>query len=295
MAEYDRDWLKSYYDEYGEREWERWNASPVEQVKFEVHLYYLRRHLTADDRILEIGAGPGRFTQELARISNRIVVADLSPVQLELNRQNAQRLGYGKSVERWVECDVCDLRPCFEDAKFDAVVCYGGPLSYVFGEREKAMAELLRVTKPGGLLFLGVMSLWGTVHPFLPQVLALDPAMNQEIVATGDLGPDKPEATTHFCHLYRAAEFRGVLERAGVAIEALSASNYLTAIWGEVLAEAQKDSATWQHLMEMELEACREPGCLDMGTHLIAVCRKSSAGSTPVRSSPRQASLPGST
>jgi hypothetical protein len=56
----------------------------------------------------------------------------------------------------------------------------------------------------------------------------------------------------------------------------LSASNCLSATWGGHLAEVQKGSATWQHLMEMELEACREPGCLDMGTHLIAVCKKSS-------------------
>jgi hypothetical protein len=31
---------------------------------------------------------------------------------------------------------------------------------------------------------------------------------------------------------------------------------------------------TWVHLIEMEIEACREPGCLDMGAHLIAVCRR---------------------
>ncbi len=42
------------YDEYGKKEWERWDVSPVERVKFEVHLYYLRKHLGANDRILEI-------------------------------------------------------------------------------------------------------------------------------------------------------------------------------------------------------------------------------------------------
>ena len=273
MARYDPDWVKSYYDQYGVKEWERWDVGPVEQVKFEVHLHYLHRYLEANDRILEIGAGPGRFTQHLVRISNRIVVADISPVQLQLNRENAQRMGYEKSVECWVECDICDLGGHFGDGEFDAVVCYGGPLSYVFEQRHKAMAELLRVTRPGGWLLLGVMSLWGTVHQFLADVLTLDPVMNRDIIATGDLGPDKPEAGNHFCHLYRAAELRQCLERAGAEIEVLSASNCLSATWAERLNDLQKDEATWRSLIDMEIEACREPGCLDMGSHLIAVCK----------------------
>lgn len=274
MTKYDRDWVKSFYDEYGKREWERWDLSPVEQVKFEVHLYYLRRYLKGSDRILEIGAGAGRFTQELARISNKIVVADISPVQLQLNRENAQKMGYSRSIEHWIECDICDLQPHFADAEFDAVVCYGGPLSYVFGECQKAISELLRVTRPGGLLFLGVMSLWGTIHHFLPQILKGDPALNKDIVATGDMGPDKSAVSTHFCHMYRAAEFREYLEQVGAAIEVMSASDCLSATWAEHLNDVQKNETTWQHLFEMEIEACREPGCLDMGTHLIAVCKK---------------------
>ena len=275
MTEYDPDWVKSYYDEFGQREWDRWDVSPVEQVKLEVHLHYLRKYLKADDRILEIGAGPGRFTQELAKLSNRIVVADISPVQLELNRQNAHALDYAKSIEQWIECDICDLHPHFYAGAFDAVVCYGGPLSYVFGDRERALAELQRVTRAGGLLFVGVMSLWGTVHHFLPQVLGLSPALNRDIIATGDLGPDKSSASTHFCHMYRAAELRRVLEGAGTVIEVISASDCLSATWAEHLHDAQQDAATWQHLLEMEIEACRESGCLDLGTHLIAVCRVS--------------------
>jgi len=271
MVTYDPDWVRSYYDRLGSREWERWDASPVEQVKFEVHLYYLRQYLAATDRILEIGAGPGRFTQQLAKTTNKIVVADISPVQLQLNRENARALGYAHSVQRWVECDLCDLRPHFADAEFDAVVCYGGPLSYVFGRRDQAISELLRVTRPGGRLLLGVMSLWGTLHQFLPETLELDPAVNRGILATGDLGPP---AGTHFCHLYRAAELREVLEQAGAEIEGLSASNCVSATWAQRLPDLQMNETVWQHLLEMEIEACREPGCLDMGTHLIAVCRR---------------------
>ena len=274
MPEFNREWVRSYYDQYGMREWERWDASPVEQVKLEVHLHYLRKHLAPNGRILEIGAGAGRYTQQLAKISNRLVVADISPGQLQLNRENAHNLGYASAIERWVEADICDLQPHFSDEEFDAVVCYGGPLSYVFGESKKALAEMLRVTRPGGLLFLGVMSLWGTIHHFLPFIFKVDPAINKEIIASGDLRPDQAGAGNHFCHMYRAAELRGILEEAGAEVVALSASDCLAATWAEALGDVQKDSAAWQHLMEMEIEACREPGCLDMGTHLIAVCKK---------------------
>ena len=278
MTEYDPGWVQSFYDQYAEQEWERWDKSPVQRVKFAVHLHYLRLYLNASDRILEIGAGAGRFTQELARISQRIIVADISPVQLQLNRENAHSLGFADAVEGWVECDMCDLGLHFPDAEFDAVVCYGGPLSYVFEKREEALGELLRVTKPGGHLFLGVMSLWGGVRHFLPGVLEVLPDVNRQIISSGDLSRDRPEVSTHFCHMYRASELRSLLEDFGVTIEVLSASDCLSANWEELLEPLQKDETIWQHLLEMEIEACREPGCVDMGTHLIAVCRKPSVG-----------------
>jgi SAM-dependent methyltransferase len=274
VTRYDPKWVRTYYDQYAEKEWQRWDRSPVERVKLEVHLHYLRQAIRPGDRVLEIGAASGRFTQELARITGRVVVADLSPVQLELNRQNGQRLGFSSAVERWVECDMCDLTPHFREAEFDAVVCYGGPLSYVFDRAGQAVRELERVTRPGGVLLFSVMSLWGGVHHFLPGVLQVSPEGNREILATGDLLPDKSDRLSHFCHMFRTAEFRALLEGCGLAVEVLSASDCLSATWGELLETVQEDDDLWQHLLEMELEACREPGCVDMGTHTIAVCKK---------------------
>jgi len=118
------------------------------------------------------------------------------------------------------------------------------------------------------------MSLWGTVHHFLPAVYEVDLDVNREIIATGDLSPDRPEVASNFCHMYRATEFRVLLEGCGLLVEVLSASDCLSATWAEQLETVRQDDVRWQHLLEMELEACREPGCVDMGTHIIAVCRK---------------------
>ncbi len=40
--------------------------------------------------MLEVGAGAGRFTVELARLGCSVLVADVSSVQLDLNRQKEE-------------------------------------------------------------------------------------------------------------------------------------------------------------------------------------------------------------
>jgi len=274
MVNYDPGWVRSFYDRYGEREWTRWDESPVEQVKWHLHLHYLKEFLKSEDRVLEIGAGAGRFTRELATLVRSIVVADISPVQLELNRQKAHEFQFAGRVESWVECDMCELGPHFQDEEFDAVVCYGGPLSYVFEARTDAVRELIRVTRPGGLLFFSVMSLWGAVHHFvIPSLDKIPAEVNRPIIASGDLTP-REGFPWQSIHMFRAAEFASFLEEAGLSIEVMSASNCLSATWDEELKAIRDNPAAWEHLLEMELEACAESGCLDMGTHLIAVCRK---------------------
>lgn len=274
MGHYNADWVRQYYNEYGMKEWNRWEESPVERIKFFVHLHHLRNHVRSTDRVLEIGAGAGRFTQQLAKITDRIVVADISSGQLALNRQHAVEHGFADNVEDWMECDMCDLESTFDADTFDVVVCYGGPLSYVFERQHDAIAQLRRATKPGGKLLFGVMSLWGTIHQYFPGVLDIDIPSNREIVTTGNLTERTVGPGRHYTHMYRADELRSTLEAGSLEILTMSASNCLTTNWTELLAEVSEDSEKWLHLLEMEIEASQQPGCLNAGSHMIAVCRK---------------------
>ena len=272
MIDRDSGWVRAYSDD--EDDWRRWEESSIQQIDFTIHIHYLREYLKGDERILEVGAGAGRFTKELAEISRRIVVVDISAAKLQRNRRHAHALGYWDSIEAWCECDMCDLGPHFGDGEFDAIVCYGGPLSYVFDRREKAIQELVRVARPGGLLFLSAKSLWGTLHEHLPSILKIDPRVNREIVSTGLLGPDKVAVASSFWHAYRASEFKAFIEKAGASVMVMSASDCLSATWKDMLDTWRDDERTWKHLLELEIEACREPGSLDMGSHIIAVAKK---------------------
>ncbi len=270
---YDLAWVETHYDGYGMREWGRWDQSPEEQVKLFIHTHYLKKHVKAGDRVLEMGAGPGRFTAVLAERGARVTVADISQGQLDANRIKAKELGFLSAVEDWVKADVCSLPMC-ADGEFDAVLCYGGVLSYVFERRSEAMSELLRVAKPRAPVLLSVMSLWGTVHAMLQGVLNVPAGQNASIIETGDLHPDTFPACNQRAHLFRAEELRRFLNEFMVDILDMSASNSVSASYGDRLSACTRDEGSWDELLQMELKASREPGCLDMGTHLLAAVVK---------------------
>ena len=272
-TDYDARKIAEHFDTYGDNEWNRLVKTPVDEVSLYIHTHYLRRYVPQGGRVLEIGAGAGRFTQVLAGIGANIVVADISQGQLALNQRYARRFDFAHAVEAWQQADICAM-PQFADESFDCVVAYGGPLSYVMDRRDVAIQECLRVLKPDGALLFSVMSIWGSAHAALNGVLSLPVALNQQITTTGDLTPQVMPGRTDNMHLFRASELRQWLTHFDVQVEALSASNGLCIGWNEHLAEICNDEEKWQELLRMEVEACAEEESLNMGTHLLAVVRK---------------------
>lgn len=270
---YDPNFVADYFDDFGDREWMRLVNTPADEIKLHIHSHYLDQYIEKGSLVLDIGAGAGRFTQILVNLGATVRVADISQGQLELNKRYADELGFVSGVEDWLQLDICEMS-MLADQAFDAVVCYGSPLSYVFEKRGEAMSEVLRVLKPGSKAFLSVSSLWGSIHELLLSVFTVSSEKNVEIIRTGDLYFDSSEGLRHRCHLFRASEFREFLETQSVSILDLSASNCLSTVWGERLKSIRDDPKQWDALLQLELEACRQPGCLDMGTHILAVIQK---------------------
>lgn len=246
----------AFYDAYGEREWTRFDP-PGWQASFATHVHYLRRHVNADDRVLDVGCGPGRFTLELVALGARVVAADLSPRQLELHALNVP----DEAIEARVVADVLDLSQ-FEDDSFDATVCFGGPLSYVLDEAPRAVAELARVTRPGGVVLVSTMALVGATLAASGGIAELVRRYGadtvREVTRTGRL----PSALSNGhldLRLYRASELRSLLEAHGTVVAASATGMFTT------------DDADPELLGELELELGAEPGAVDVGTHILAV------------------------
>ena len=108
------------------------------------HLVKFAR-VRSGQRLLDVGCGTGVVAITAARLGARVTGLDLTPELLEQARQNSQVAGL--PVE-WHEGDAEDLP--FEDEVFDVVLSQFG---HIFAPRpDVALAEMLRVLKPGGTL-----------------------------------------------------------------------------------------------------------------------------------------------
>lgn len=268
------DRVKRYYDVLGEDEWTRLTSTVRGRVSLEVHRRFLRRLVAPGARVLEVGAGPGRFTLELAALGARIVVTDISEVQLALNEARLSGTEAERSVKRRELLDVCDVTR-YADAEFDAVVAYGGPLSYAFERTDEAMRGLLRIVAADGVVIASVMSLLGTWRQFLRAVVDLEEQVgveaNDRTLRTGDLRHVVDDPTAHVCQMFRFSDVEALLKRAGGRSLGASASNWASLGDRQALERLEADERRWQRFIEHEVTACAQPGTLDGGTHILFV------------------------
>ena len=97
---------------------------------------------------LDVACGPGTFTLPLATRTRRTWGVDFTGAMLEQARAAAQRLR--RRSTGFLRGSVYGLP--FRDAALDAVIC--GYCFHHFQQTDRALAEIVRVTKPGGRIGL---------------------------------------------------------------------------------------------------------------------------------------------
>jgi ubiquinone/menaquinone biosynthesis C-methylase UbiE len=104
--------------------------------------------IPANGKVLEIAPGPGYFCIELAKLGNyQITGLDISKSFVEIARKNAAEAGLKIDFQE----GNASAMP-FEDNTFDFTFCQAAFKN--FSEPVKAIAEMYRVLRPGGLSIL---------------------------------------------------------------------------------------------------------------------------------------------
>lgn len=123
-----------------------------ERYRWEYHLpSFLDQVAQVGGTVLEIGCGMGIDASELAKRGCQVTGLDLTSRGIELAKKNFARLGYRG---RFLVGNAENLE--FADSSFDAVYSCG--VLHHTPNTEKAIAEVLRVLKPGGSAFIMLYS-----------------------------------------------------------------------------------------------------------------------------------------
>src|SRR5207247_3456320 len=96
---YDSAAIAAHFDQLGPREWGRFDHTLGDRVSLALHSRVLEQFTLPGGRVLDIGAEPGRFTEQLHRLGCRVVVGDISAEQLRLNQETARACGFAESVD----------------------------------------------------------------------------------------------------------------------------------------------------------------------------------------------------
>lgn len=156
---------------------------------------------------LDLGTGTAQIPVELCRQHPTIQIlgADLAIQMLELAKYNIEAAGFRERI-RLAQVDAKGLR--FPDAKFDVVL--SNSIIHHIPQPATALAEAVRVTKPGGVLFFRDL-----VRPESTEQL--------ELLVQTYTGSESPAAQKMFADSLRAAlslaEIQDLVAALGFAAE----------------------------------------------------------------------------
>ena len=255
--------LSAFYSGYDE---EGRLLSKHGQVEFLTTMRYVEKYLRPGMRILEIGAATGRYSHTLARMGYQVDAVELVEHNIEIFKRNTQP---GETVTIR-QGDARDM-PFLGDNVYDIVLLLG-PMYHLFTREDQlaALAEALRVTKPGGVLFAAYCGNEATMVQYCFGRGMLREEKYQKLVdpVTFKASSDPAE----LFQLYRKEEIDSLMANFDVQrlhyVGADMATNYMR----DVIDAMEKEF--FQLYLSYHFAICERADCVGTSHHILDIHRK---------------------
>jgi SAM-dependent methyltransferase len=219
----------------------------------------------APARVLDAGAGSGKFSLKLLARGHDVTLLDPSAEMLRQAREKIAKAA-PHADPRYLQgsIEAMDL----PDASFDFVFCEGDPLSYCIATHKAAARELLRVLRPGGGFYASVD------NRALAALALLAGGRAQEGFAAAEEGRSfDPYGVP--VHAFGPAELRALFVDAGAAdVRVAGKLAYAHMMPDATLLPLLADPASRARFHALEMAAARDPAMAGMSSHLHVVGRK---------------------
>ena len=150
--------INSFYDEYDEDG--RLEKTVHGRLEYFVTMDYIRRFASCGAKVLEVGAGTGRYSVALAKEGMDVTAVEPAKKNLEILKEKCEGI---KGI-RPLWGDATDLGELADDS-FDLTLVFG-PMYHLYEPQEvnRAIDEAIRVTKPGGTMMFAFISVFAIMY-----------------------------------------------------------------------------------------------------------------------------------
>lgn len=256
-------YLTEYYNRYNE---DGRLVIKYGSVEFLTTMRYIERYAKPGDRIIEIGAGTGRYSHALARGDYAVDAVELVPRNIEVFRQNTQdneriTITQGNAMDLSV----------FTDNTYDITLLLG-PMYHLFtkDDKLKALREAIRVTKPGGIVCVA----YCIADPSI-----LDYGFKQgkifELIEQEKLETEHFKAFSHpwdVFELHRKEDIDDLMCAFNVTrLHYVAADGYTNHMRETV---DNMDSATFELYLKYHFTVCERPDMMGLTHHALDIFRK---------------------
>ena len=150
--------VNRFYAQYEEDA--RLERSVHGRLEYAVTMNYIHRYADKNAKVLEVGAGTGRYSIALAKEGMDVTAVELVEKNLEVLREHSKGIDNIRSYQG----DATKLDK-LADNTYDVTLVFG-PLYHLYeaDEVNKAIDEAIRVTKPGGVMLFAFISVFAIMY-----------------------------------------------------------------------------------------------------------------------------------
>ena len=256
--------LEQYYNNYDE---EGRLLSRHGQVEYLTTMKYISECLSgmAEPKLLEVGAGTGRYSVTLAKQGYQVTAVELIAHNLDILRSKLD----GTEPILALQGNALDLS-AFSDASFDLTMLLG-PMYHLYTKADKlqALSEAVRVTKPGGYLLVAYCMNDPTVVQYVFGKNKLHEVMEFHMLTSDWHCISEPK---DLFEMVRTEEIAALDAEFLVERIKLIATDGATNYKREYIDAM--DDATFEKWMEYHFAVCERPDLIGASHHTLDILRK---------------------